>query len=322
MPDKRRLKIRLQEAASLCSDGYFDEARTLLDSLQSDPDIHVLGQYTSLGLPRQLQAARLKLAKAENDALSSAGFQYHLVPPPELLKAYVQFSHQERKAITEANRQTVPRIIHQIWIGKRALPEGVNAWIKHAQLHDYEHHLWREKDLQRLGIDQHPAYITMADKGDLPGAVDVARYIILQAMGGIYLDCDWYPARNDISFDDLLPMTGLIAMAEDKPRNTGKGGLLLANSLIAAPTQHPVFARLNSILEDVLTELPDAPAWWSTGPLIFTLVSRGGALTLADAAIVAGSLPQDTSPEDVKAWCSRSMEQDGGLLLSWKSWIW
>ncbi len=46
------------------------------------------------------------------------------------------------------------------------------------------------------------------EAGDLPGAVDVARYFILHAQGGIYLDCDWYPARDDLSFADVLPLIG------------------------------------------------------------------------------------------------------------------
>jgi len=160
----------------------------------------------------------------------------------------------------------------------------------------------------------------MLAKGDLPGAVDVARYAILEQFGGIYLDCDWYPVRNDISFHDLLPMTGLIAMAEDTPRKTGKGSTLLANSFIAAPTHHPVFTRLLDVVPKVTAELPKAPAWWSTGPLLFTLMARGGSVTLADAALVAGALPQHTSLSDVEHWCAKTRSSDSGLLLAWRSW--
>lgn len=54
----------------------------------------------------------------------------------------------------------------------------------------------------------------MLDKRDYPGAVDVARYKLLDRFGGIYLDCDWYPARDDLSFDAVLPMIGLMAFDE------------------------------------------------------------------------------------------------------------
>ena len=98
----------------------------------------------------------------------------------------------------------------------------------------------------------------MMDRADYPGAVDVARYAILEREGGIYLDCDWYPARDDIGFHDLLPLLGLTALAEDIPRNTGAGALLLANSFIAAPPGHPVLARLTAALPAVLAEMPRA----------------------------------------------------------------
>ena len=168
----------------------------------------------------------------------------------------------------------------------------------------------------------HPAYQEMHNKGDYPGAVDVARYIVLEKFGGIYLDCDWYPARQDIGFHDIMPMLGIGGMAEDIPRNTGKGGLLLANSMIMAPPEHPVLRRLLDSLPNAMRTLPDAPAWWATGPLLFTLMCRGGAMTLADSDIVAGSLPQDTPLEEVINWCTDCQKNEGGLLLSWKSWVW
>lgn len=56
----------------------------------------------------------------------------------------------------------------------------------------------------------------MLSEGDYPGAVDVARYILLERFGGIYLDCDWYPARDDVSFDSFLPLAGLTVFDEKR----------------------------------------------------------------------------------------------------------
>ncbi|MBX2878564.1 MAG: hypothetical protein KTR32_01470 [Granulosicoccus sp.] len=322
MSTKRKLKDKLREIARLCAAGDLDKARDLLGLLQNDPNIRALGQLTSLGIPRQLQSALLKLARAENDHLSSIGYQYHLVPPPEILRASTHFTSGERTAIAKANRQSIPHTIHQIWIGAKPPPMGIEAWQNHAALHGYEHKLWQEDDLETMGYVNHPLFIDMLNAGDLPGTVDVARYQILRDFGGVYLDCDWYPARADLSFHDFLPMIGITAMAEEKPRNTGKGALLLANSLIAAPPMHPIFPRLLSALETVSEKLPGAPAWWMSGPLMFTLMCREGAMTLADASFVAGELPQNTSLADVEQWCKRSQALDQGLLLSWKSWIW
>ena len=320
MTTKATLNQRLDDAASLRLAGHHDEAYKVLTSLKAHPDVALLGHQTQLGLPRRLHSAFLKLAKAEKDAIRSIGFQYGLVPPPATLNKYAKFTIAERKHITEVNRQSVPRKIHQIWIGSKPAPLAAEAWQKHAAIHDYAYQLWDDVSLQALNLQENPVYADMLSKGDLPGAVDVARYVILQRFGGVYLDCDWYPVRDDVSFHDLLPMTGLVAMAEDTPRNTGKGSLLLANSLIAASPDHPVFARLLAALADITRELPKAPAWWSTGPLIFTLMSRGGSVTLADADIVAGLLPQGTSLSQVEQWCTQARLHDSGLLLAWRSW--
>lgn len=322
MSAKPRLNRKLQAAESLRLSGQFDDARQILFEIAADPQRAALGLTTAADLPRRLQSALLKLAKAEKDPIRKTGYQFHLTPPPLQLAPFCKFSTTEKKAIAIANRRDVPRIIHQIWVGSNLIPTGTQAWSSHARAHGYEYRLWLEKDLQQLGILDHPAFVRMQSKGDYPGAVDVARYIILQQYGGIYLDCDWYPARLDLSFDELMAMKGICAMAEDIPRNTGKGGLLLANSLIMTPPNHPVFARILASLDDVETTLPDAPAWWATGPLLFTLMCRGGSMTLIDSDIVAGSLPQETQKAEVDAWCRTSEKKDGGLLLSWKSWVW
>ncbi len=322
MSDLSGLKERLKEVDSLRMAGKFAEARQILESLVEDTTLKSLNQQTSLGIPRQLHSAQMKLAKAQKDVLRSIGYQYHLVPPPELLNKFTQFSSSERRKIAQLNREVVPRIIHQIWIGSMPTPEGTLAWSRHARRHGYDYKLWREADLRAIGMEDNPLYMRLVATGDLPGAVDVARYVVLEKLGGIYLDCDWYPAREDISFHDLLSMHGLTAMAETTPRNTGKGSLLLSNAMLLAPPAHPVFTRLLAALDEMVDALPDAPAWWATGPLVFTLMCRGGSMTLADSTFLAGSVPQDTTLADVDLWCRQAQQDDLGLLLLWKSWVW
>ena len=109
MSSKIRLNQRLDEAASLRLSGRFAEAYDLLKSLESDTDVVLLGHTTSLGLPRRLHSAFLKLAKAEHDAIRSIGFQYNLVPPPDVLNKYATFTIAERKGITAATDSRFPR---------------------------------------------------------------------------------------------------------------------------------------------------------------------------------------------------------------------
>lgn len=319
MSDKKYYDAQLEKARQLQNDGQYAEAHALLLSLVAAKDGYMMGEQTVLGLPRRLHAARLRLAKAEGDMVAKIGYQYTLVPPPQVLAKYAQFSLEERHTINLKSREDVPRIIHQIWIGERALPVSVKAWAAHAAKHGYDYRLWREVDLEREGVFADAVFKTMLEQGDYPGAVDVARYIVLERFGGIYLDCDWYPARDDVSFDAFLPLAGLTAFDEKTPRDTGQGSMLLANSFIASPSGHPVFRRMLEAFPGILEEMPRAPAWWSTGPLIFTVIARAGSISLAPAAFVAASLADRTPFAAVEALRQELNETDG-LLIAWKSW--
>ena len=70
MSAKKRLNERLEAAARLRVSGQFDEADAILAAIGQDADVEVLGHRTSLGVPRRLHSALLKLAKARGDRLS------------------------------------------------------------------------------------------------------------------------------------------------------------------------------------------------------------------------------------------------------------
>lgn len=313
-------KARLEAAEGLRAAGRYGEARAALEALAQDAGAVVLGDPTAAGLPRRLLAAMLRLAKAEGDAVRRVGLQAHLVPPPARMAPFADMPAALRAALPACSRAEVPRVIHQIWIGPLAVPPACAAWAAHAARHGMDYRLWRESDLAALGLPGNPAFAAMLARGDYPGAVDLARYAILEAAGGIYLDCDFWPARETLAFEALLPMTGLCTMAEDVPRLTGKGSLLLANSFIAVPAGHPVMVHLNAVLPRVVAEMPKAPAWWATGPLIFTLVARCGAVALAGDGMVAGTLAQGAPLAEAEAYSRANEAAGGGLLLAWKSW--
>lgn len=313
----------LARARALIDAGRLEEARKALDALKADAALmesDMLGQRTVLGMPRRLHAAYLKLAKAQGDPVARIGLQHGLVPDPALLEPFSQFDLSTIRQMTELAREPVPRLLHQIWLGSLDLPPSTRRWAEHAAATGFQYRLWREADLEALGIMDHPAYRGMLEEGDYPGAVDVARYLVLQAQGGIYIDCDWFPARNDLGFADLLPLVGLMALPEDTPRQTGRGSLLLTNSLIASPAGHPVFARLLEAMPKVMDVLPGAPAWWSTGPLIMTVLFRSTSVYVPDAGLVAANLPRRAPLADVEAACRDAVDRGHGLLIGWKSW--
>lgn len=319
MGPKARLVAEIEAAIRMAAEDVHGALLRLRD-LAADPDRNLLGPPTLLGLPRKLHSARLKVAKTAGDTAGRLGLQASAMPPPDLLAPLFAVSAAERRALTEAARRSVPKLLHQIWIGGPA-PVSCAAWAAHAGRHGWRYRLWDEAQLAAAGVAHDPLYRAMRQAGDLPGAVDVARYHVLSREGGVYLDCDWYPARDDVPMEAALPMLGLAALAEPAPRVTSTGSLLVTNALIAAPPQHPVFARLIAALPAVARSLPDGPAWWVTGPLPFTLAARGGPMSLLDAGLVAAVLPRRAPMAEVEAIRARTAAADApGLLIGWKSW--
>ncbi|TKT58042.1 glycosyltransferase [Rhizobium sp. LC145] len=321
MKTREYFKEQLRQAEALIAAKRFDDARAILEPLAGDADALVtLGSETSLGLPRRIHSSLLKLAKAESDPIRRVGLQYHLVPSPEVITRHLTCGPELQNAMARAAIEAVPRTIHQVWIGARPVPVTVDAWRRHAEGNGYRYMLWREAELKSIGVYDNAVFVDMLAAGDYPGAVDVARYVILHEQGGIYLDCDWYPVHTGVSFHNLLPMIGLHAIAEAIPRNTAAGSILLANSFIAAPSKHPVFQMMLAALPGLRHQLPSAPAWWVTGPLLFTVTARASALCLAPADFVAANASSDAVLNEVKALAAALEKNASGLLIAWKPW--
>lgn len=303
--------------------GDIDGAQQALDALAADGELVAraeLGPPTALGMPRKLHSANLKLAKIAKDRLRVAGLQFTLVPDPGVMADIARFSGAERRTIARLAGETVPRILHQVWIGNLAAPPALEAWRGHCAAHGMEYRLWDAAGLLAEGFDSHPSFGAMMERKDYPGAADVARYLVLERFGGLYMDADWYPARDDAGFDDFIALVGFTALAAEIPRLTSVGGLLLANAFIATPPGHPVIKRIIEAMPRVMEALPDAPAWWSTGPLIFTYACRGAGVTIATVDMMAAVLPRRAPFEAVQAARAEAMRIDGGFLIDWKSW--
>ncbi|MGE7370596.1 glycosyltransferase family 32 protein [Neorhizobium sp. NPDC001467] len=314
-------RAALLAARQLIAEGRLAQARTALDAMRDGltaRSTDTLGPLTLLGMPRKLHAAFLKLAKAEGDVIARIGLQYTLVPEAERIIRHFRIDDATLERMVAQTSRPVPRKIHQIWIGPRPVPVAAAAWQRHAEATGYDYALWREDDLRAIGIYGHAVFQSLLDEGDYPGAVDVARYLILAKEGGIYLDCDWYPASMQAAFHTLLPLVGLSALAEQTPRDLAGESLLFTNSFIAAPPAHPLFDILLDALPGVMADLPGAPAWWVTGPVIFTLLARMTIVTVPDKGFVAANLPRGTEMRDVLETASHP--GPSGLLIGWKSW--
>ena len=92
---------------------------------------------------------------------------------------------------------TIPRVIHQIWVGPAEPPV---AWIDTWRATGWEHRLWREDDLDTLSMRNRRVFDRYMADACWHGAADVARVEILAVQGGLYVDAD---------VERLLPLDGV-----------------------------------------------------------------------------------------------------------------
>lgn len=146
---------------------------------------------------------------------------------------------------------TIPKIIHQIWLGPRRPPVH---WMETVRQNHptWEYMLWTEKNMPHLRNQR------QFDRTELLSAkADILRYEVLYEYGGVYLDADIYCLKP---LDPLLDAP-MFAAYEGKPDQLD----LVANSIIGAYPHHP---DMNRIIEGIH---PDTIGFWlTTGPLYLT----------------------------------------------------
>ena len=84
---------------------------------------------------------------------------------------------------------SIPKIIHQMWIGSKKPPEQeMDSW---KNFHpDWKYMFWDEQSLINYfpeGLFNQKQYEQMSE---LPGKCDIARYEILHKFGGFFIDAD------------------------------------------------------------------------------------------------------------------------------------
>ena len=97
----------------------------------------------------------------------------------------------------------IPKIIHQIWIGDKVIPDREFTWA--AQMNEMNRSSWLHKYhgnelLERYGQDPFIKYM-VAKKERIAFITDRLRVLLLQEEGGIYVDVDSQPIRPFDSID-------------------------------------------------------------------------------------------------------------------------
>jgi len=93
------------------------------------------------------------------------------------------------------NKNKIPHIIHQIWVGPNPIPEKSKKFIeKIKELHpNFEYRLWNNNDINKKNF-KNIKYIN--DTTSYAQKADIMRYEILYNYGGIYIDIDMEVLKN------------------------------------------------------------------------------------------------------------------------------
>lgn len=166
---------------------------------------------------------------------------------------------------------TIPKIIHQIWIGTRPPPLiWINTWIKFCKKFKWQHMLWDNNAV---------AKIKLINKKEFDNATsfqqksDILRYEIMYKYGGIYLDADMVWLGKNISL--YLPLDSSNFIGVQEPLSSFYsilGEPFLANGFFCCTKKHIIMKKCIKLLPSSFKKYKKA--FLSTGPRLLNEVVK------------------------------------------------
>ena len=158
---------------------------------------------------------------------------------------------------------TIPKIIHQIWLGSKPRPIGLMESCRRMNP-GWEYRLWTDTNLPQDFINQHHIDAMGRLQPHFPeaGQADIIRYELLHRQGGFFVDADSEFIRP---LDDELTCNDAFCCYENETARSG----LLANGYLASTRQNALMALLIKELQRK-ESVVDEPPWKATGPLFLT----------------------------------------------------
>lgn len=159
----------------------------------------------------------------------------------------------------QTGSQKIPKIIHQIWLGKKMprFEKELCEQIKNSLDPSWQYILWTEENINNLKNFKNKK---LFENTPNPGQKsDLLRYAVLNEYGGVYLDTDFLMVS---SFDSLLDLDFFCGLSfDDKPN--------LFNGLIGSSINNPLVESL--LVHDRPLQHHDAMLLMdSTGPFFLT----------------------------------------------------
>lgn len=182
----------------------------------------------------------------------------------------------------------IPRIIHQIWLGDKPIPEDQSRYIqgwrdKHP---DWQYVLWTDANLPQM---QNRALFDASD--NCGWRSDILRYEILQQIGGVYVDTDFECLKN------IAPLVACANMVLGGTfPNQPMGGIGVENAFLAAAQGHPFIKVVIRLMAERFeksgppTSIGDVIYWSGPGMLTEAItLYRSAPMNLTDDVFIAPS---------------------------------
>jgi mannosyltransferase OCH1-like enzyme len=204
-----------------------------------------------------------------------------------------------RKEITYS-KSGIPKIIHQIWIGKKTPPVLSKYMSTFKNMNGYIYKLWRNEDLSEANFPKTWKYINKllnSPKIFYAMIADLMRLEILYHHGGIYVDTSFEAVKNlDVILDKYDSSQFIMSNEAScglKCRGGDKKQLYISNSFIISTPFYKVIERL--ISEEYLSNIDfSQKANYSTGPYYV----RTGIIKKSDVTMLETSLIYPYNYED------------------------
>ena len=148
---------------------------------------------------------------------------------------------------TTAKSTPIPRVLHQIWLGKGEMPLHQRRWRRRfAEMNPHwEMRLWTDGNLPP--ILNRNAWDACGNVGGTPGCVmrsDILRLELLARYGGVYLDTDVKPIRP---LDEMCPPE-VRAWAACEQLD------IVSNAAMGFPPNHPAMWHAVAMIEESFFE--------------------------------------------------------------------
>ena len=158
---------------------------------------------------------------------------------------------------------SIPKIIHQIWIGTKPSPSKfMNTWKDKNP--DFDYIKWNEQEfIQRGIVFETQSKIDSIE--EINGKADIIRWELLWKYGGVFLDADSICIEP---IDDVLLKCKAFAGYENEQVRQG----LVATGTMGFPPNHPLCREAIDwiLLNPVSQRETGQRAWYNVGPGLLT----------------------------------------------------